>query len=407
MTNYITRPEGKAVDNQLPMQVDDVTQASDRVAAPVETVTFASGAKASSTGVNALDKAPILNLTGDKIGSYWEENKNKMYETARPLDIGTLTETATAADVAITDVDNNLELFFEIASGNRQYVLKAIDGDGNSLYGWIGGVAAASNVYTIDIHNAVTGGAQSWVGTLASFDATDVQRIEIYSYQSSFTWVTGTVLTEEVALPNEEALQSEKKMKEFYDTLSAGQYALNYRTGAIYFKKATTGTSDTCNYNTMASSSATIGDVEADLTKIAGTATNVNGGNRDAGTQTVTLADDDPAVSSLSTLAAVPSKAHTTAYAASLVIKSAPGTLKEIRGYNSGAAQFIQVHDASSLPADTAIPEEVIYVPAAQNFAITPKEGSPFGTGIVVCNSSTGPTKTIGAADCWFSAEYV
>ena len=213
MTNYITRPEGKAVDNQLPMQVDDVTQASDRVAAPVETVTFASGAKASSTGVNALDKAPILNLTGDKIGSYWEENKNKMYETARPLDIGTLTETATAADVAITDVDNNLELFFEIASGNRQYVLKAIDGDGNSLYGWIGGVAAASNVYTIDIHNAVTGGAQSWVGTLASFDATDVQRIEIYSYQSSFTWVTGTVLTEEVALPNEEALQSEKKMK--------------------------------------------------------------------------------------------------------------------------------------------------------------------------------------------------
>lgn len=33
--------------------------------------------------------------------------------------------------------------------------------------------------------------------------------------------------------------------------------------------------------------------------RVAGTATNVNGGNRDAGTQTVTLADDDPAVASL------------------------------------------------------------------------------------------------------------
>ena len=37
-----------------------------------------------------------------------------------------------------------------------------------------------------------------------------------------------------------------------------------------------------------------------DTSSVAGTATNVNGGNRDAGTQTVTLADDDPAVTGLS-----------------------------------------------------------------------------------------------------------
>jgi len=41
------------------------------------------------------------------------------------------------------------------------------------------------------------------------------------------------------------------------------------------------------------------GDLEQDLIKIAGTAVNVDGGNSDAGTQTVTLADDDPAVISL------------------------------------------------------------------------------------------------------------
>lgn len=39
--------------------------------------------------------------------------------------------------------------------------------------------------------------------------------------------------------------------------------------------------------------------LKGDVSSIAGTATNVNGGNRDAGTQTTTLADDDPAVTSL------------------------------------------------------------------------------------------------------------
>jgi len=39
--------------------------------------------------------------------------------------------------------------------------------------------------------------------------------------------------------------------------------------------------------------------MNTDLSSVAGTATNVNGGNRDAGTQTITLADDDPAVTAL------------------------------------------------------------------------------------------------------------
>jgi hypothetical protein len=39
---------------------------------------------------------------------------------------------------------------------------------------------------------------------------------------------------------------------------------------------------------------ATINSAKSDLSSVAGTATNVNGGNRDAGTQTVTLADNDP-----------------------------------------------------------------------------------------------------------------
>ncbi len=96
------------------------------------------------------------------------------------------------------------------------------------------------------------------------------------------------------------------------------------------------------------------------------------------------------------------------AYATSLVIKASPGRLYQLVGYNSKtSAQFIQLHDAVSLPADTAIPKMIWIVPASQNFSLDlPLGGKAFLNGIVVTNSSTGPTKTIGSADVWYSAEY-
>jgi hypothetical protein len=100
--------------------------------------------------------------------------------------------------------------------------------------------------------------------------------------------------------------------------------------------------------------------------------------------------------------------ATTSAYATNLVIKASPGKLFGVKGYNSkGSAQFIQLHDAISLPADTAVPKVVITVPATSNFDIDLGiYGKVFTTGIVVCNSSTAPTKTVGSADCWFDAQY-
>jgi hypothetical protein len=96
----------------------------------------------------------------------------------------------------------------------------------------------------------------------------------------------------------------------------------------------------------------------------------------------------------------------TTAYAASLVVAANPAILRGVTGYNSGAAQFIQIHDAASLPADTAVPKVMFAVPAQSNFSIEfGISGRKFDTGIVICNSSAGPTKTIGAADCWFDAQ--
>jgi len=98
---------------------------------------------------------------------------------------------------------------------------------------------------------------------------------------------------------------------------------------------------------------------------------------------------------------------NTSAYATSLVVKASAGKLFEIRGYNSKAsAQFIQVHDAASLPANGAVPEETFTVGASSNFSISFPQGKAFSTGIVISNSSTGATKTIGSADCWFSSDF-
>jgi hypothetical protein len=104
------------------------------------------------------------------------------------------------------------------------------------------------------------------------------------------------------------------------------------------------------------------------------------------------------------------SNATSTAQAASLVIKATPGRLFKLTVWSDKAsAQFIQLHNATSLPADTAVPVISLTVPADSNLIITLPEvyGRYFSTGIVACNSSTQATKTISSADCWFDAQYL
>ena len=98
--------------------------------------------------------------------------------------------------------------------------------------------------------------------------------------------------------------------------------------------------------------------------------------------------------------------ASSTAYAASLVGKSSAGTLFAVSIYNSATfAQYYQLHDATALPSNGAAPKSVIRIPAqgtgGWDFGL---RGRPFAAGIVIANSTTGPTLTTGAADSYFDA---
>jgi hypothetical protein len=158
---------------------------------------------------------------------------------------------------------------------------------------------------------------------------------------------------------------------------------------------------------------------QIDLNKVAGTATDTNSGTKSAGTLRVVIATDQPALTNAlavtsnetpdATSTYAPTNATTTVYATNLVAKASAGVLFCVTGYNSRAsAQFIQLHNTASLPADTAVPVMTFLVSGQSNFSLDfgGKFGRFFSTGITICNSSTGPTKTSGAADCWFDAQY-
>jgi len=91
---------------------------------------------------------------------------------------------------------------------------------------------------------------------------------------------------------------------------------------------------------------------------------------------------------------------------ASKVIKASAGTLLSLIGYNGRTSQqFIQVFNAAAVPADAAVPIYSFLVYGQSNFSLdVPVSGAPFTTGISVSNSSTQAVKTLGSADCFFTA---
>ena len=103
------------------------------------------------------------------------------------------------------------------------------------------------------------------------------------------------------------------------------------------------------------------------------------------------------------------SHASSSAEADDLVVKASAGRLFLVTGYvASGEAGWVQVHDATSQPSNGATPELSWYMNAAsttQRLNID-VPGHLFGTGIVLCWSTTGPTLTAGSANMFMTAYY-
>jgi hypothetical protein len=93
---------------------------------------------------------------------------------------------------------------------------------------------------------------------------------------------------------------------------------------------------------------------------------------------------------------------------ASAVVKAKPGALY---GWNltngNAAARWIQFFDSTTLPADTAVPLFSVALAIGGSSNITLVTPRVFLKGIVVCNSSTATTKTIGTADSLVDLLYI
>lgn len=104
---------------------------------------------------------------------------------------------------------------------------------------------------------------------------------------------------------------------------------------------------------------------------------------------------------------ALPDNYTTGALAKSLVL---PGSIV-VYGFTvystKSSAQFLNVFDAASLPADNAVP--LFSWPLAANNGVGiawQPNGRWFKGGLVLCNSSTDAVKTIGSADCFFDVQW-
>ena len=128
-------------------------------------------------------------------------------------------------------------------------------------------VSAASTIKTITAESiTLAAGAAGTTGVVSINYAPIYDSAGLYVGRidhSSFSFTTGTILTTEVEWDNQ------KDQTEFLASLNNGEFAIDYITGALYYCKATSGTSDSINYKTrqMNTDASFSGDIDVNAFK--------------------------------------------------------------------------------------------------------------------------------------------
>ena len=92
----------------------------------------------------------------------------------------------------------------------------------------------------------------------------------------------------------------------------------------------------------------------------------------------------------------------------SLIVKAGPGLLFGFTATSTNvAAQFIQLFDATAVPSNGAVPLLTLNVAAANVATVAWIPGRGHTEGIVLANSTTQGTLTIGAADTIFDVQFL
>lgn len=93
---------------------------------------------------------------------------------------------------------------------------------------------------------------------------------------------------------------------------------------------------------------------------------------------------------------------------ASSISKASAGKLFGGLVFNSsGSDVYFQIHNTTTVPADTAVPAMFILVPANSQVPFDFPKGKYFSTGITWCGSSTYATKTITGSVLWVNIQYI
>ena len=103
----------------------------------------------------------------------------------------------------------------------------------------------------------------------------------------------------------------------------------------------------------------------------------------------------------------LPDNKRSTVLASSIVIAGAHQLFGFTVNSTNSAAQYVLVFDLAALPADGAVPDVSFTVPATSDKGLLWLPPRKMLQGIVVCNSTTAGTKTLGAADCFFDVQFL